>query len=139
MERMLFTVLMDMNRHSLPVSRLAIVDTGRRRRWSVEAKTRIVEESLAGSRQASTTARRYGIPNSRLFKWRKAYREGRLGAPWPSSGFVPALVVPDVPAAASSGADGRMEIVAQGGRRVIVGAGVDAAALTRVLAVLEAR
>jgi hypothetical protein len=35
---------------SCPISRLEIVDTGRRRRWSDGAKVRIVEESLSGPR-----------------------------------------------------------------------------------------
>ncbi|HET8728346.1 MAG TPA: transposase [Alphaproteobacteria bacterium] len=130
---------MDIDRDSGQLYRLEVVETGRRRRWTPEEKIRIVEESLAGDRQASSTARRYGIANSLLFKWRKAYRAGQLGASWPTPGFVPALVMPDAPAPVSSGAGGRMEIVIEGGRRVIVGADVDAAALARVLAVLERR
>ena len=124
---MLFTVSMDMDRDSFAVSRLEVINTGRRRRWSVGEKRRIVEESLSGDRQASATARQHDIANSLLFKWRKAYREGRLddgGA----TGFVPALFVPadgDVPSSADGG---RMEIVVAGGRRVIVGADVDAPA-----------
>ena len=62
-------------------------------------------------------------------------------------GFVPAVIVPEPPTAvtpntglgcAKSG-DDRMEIVLSRGRRVIVGVGVDAAALARVLDVLERR
>jgi len=129
---------MDMHRDSVLVSRLEVVDTGRRRRWTPEEKIRIVEESLSGHRQASRTARRYGIPNSLMFKWRKAFREGRLeGAP-ADDGFVRALIVADDGARAQAGGGG-MEIVAHGGRRVIVGADVDAAALARVLGVLEGR
>ena len=61
------------------INRLEIVDTGRRRRWSVAEKLRIVEESFSGPRLASATARRHGISNQLLFAWRKAYREGQLG------------------------------------------------------------
>lgn len=81
---------MDSLTDSRPISRLEIVDTGRRRRWSAEAKVRIVEESLSAPRQVSATARRHGISNQVLFSWRKAYRAGRLGAP---AGFVPAMIV----------------------------------------------
>lgn len=132
---------MDMHRDSGFVGRLEVVETGRRRRWSVVEKERIVEESFAGDRQASATARRYGISNSLLFKWRKAYREGRLGDRVSSAGFVPALVVgSDLETEGGpSAAGGRMEIVLAPGRRVIVGADVDAAALSRVLGVLERR
>jgi transposase len=121
------------------MSRLEVVDTGRRRRWTPEEKIRIVEESLSGHRQASRTARRYGIPNSLLFRWRKAWREGRLGPAAADGGFARALIVPEDDGLAAPSGGGRMEIVAHGGRRVIVGADVDAAALARVLVVLEGR
>jgi len=129
---------MDMDRDSFAVSRLEVINTGRRRRWSVGEKRRIVEESLIGDRQASATARRHDLPNSLLFKWRKAYREGRLddrGA----TGFVPALLVPEEGDVPSTGHGGRMEIVVPGGCRVIVDRTVDAATLARIVAVLEGR
>jgi transposase len=104
-------------------------------------KTRIVEESLRGHRQASATARRRGIPNSLLFRWRREYRLNRLGAAGADCGFVPAMVVPDLPPQAPepSSTAGRIEIVALSGRRVIVAADVDPAALARVLEVVERR
>src|SRR5512144_3283730 len=72
------------------ISRLEIVDTGRRRRWSAAEKLRIVEESFSGPRLASATARRHKISSQLLFAWRKAYREGQLGD---IPGFVPAMIV----------------------------------------------
>jgi transposase len=75
------------------VTRLEVVDTGRRRRWSEEEKLRIVEESFSAPRLASATARRHRISGQLLFAWRKAFREGRLGA-GPVCGFVPAMIVP---------------------------------------------
>src|SRR3990167_8404611 len=109
------------------VSRLEVVDTGRRRRWTEEEKLRIVMESLSGPRLGSATARRYGIARSLLLKWRRQFdvREAV------SSAFVPAVVVPEsspVPSRSS-----RMEILSANGRRIIVDAGVDVAALGRVL------
>ncbi|HIF10912.1 MAG TPA: hypothetical protein EYQ81_14465 [Sneathiellales bacterium] len=50
------------------VGRMDIVETGRRRRWRVAEKIRIVEESLAGRRRASATAQCHELPNSLLFK-----------------------------------------------------------------------
>jgi transposase len=141
----LFTVFMDMDRDSVFAGRLEVVETGRRRRWSEAEKVRIVAESLRGHRQASATARRHGIPNSLLFRWRREYRQGRLCADGSDGGFVPAMVVVDAPTKApteaptDSPAAGRMEIVALSGRRVIVGGDVDAAALARVLDVVERR
>jgi transposase len=116
------------------------VETGRRRRWSVEEKLRIVSESLSGPRLASATARRHGISTSLLFSWRRAFQAGLLVSGEANPAFVPARVVPDTwPSrlSAAGGASGRMEIVLHGGRRVVVDAGVDAAALARVVAVLE--
>ncbi|HET9068340.1 MAG TPA: hypothetical protein VFN28_06820 [Amaricoccus sp.] len=53
--------------------------------------------------------------------------------------FAPVLMAPESPTkveAASSGAD-RIEIVLGNGRRLIVGSGIDPAALARIVAVLE--
>jgi hypothetical protein len=52
------TVGMDILTDRHQVTRLEIVETGRRRRWSDAEKLRIVEESLSGPRLASATARR---------------------------------------------------------------------------------
>ena len=59
---------------------LDVVDTGRRRRFSVSEKIRIVEESLAGPNNlARSTARRHGIALTGLYLWRRQYRRGELG------------------------------------------------------------
>ena len=124
---------MDRHKDSTQVQRLEVVELGRRRRWTSEAKLRIVEESFGGWRQASATARRHGISSSLLFAWRKAYRAGTLvGAV--SSGLVPAVVVEERSAAAP--APSRIEIVTPNGHRLFVDSGVDEASLARVLAVL---
>jgi transposase len=123
--------------------RLEVVETGRRRRWSEDEKVRIVLESLAGPRLVSATARRHGISRSQLLAWRRTLRAERSGS---MPGFVPAVIVPEPPSATPQTAsrlakpgDDRIEIVLARGRRIIVGAGVDAVALSRVLDVLERR
>lgn len=125
---------MDILTDSRPISRLEIVDTGRRRRWPEEAKVRIVEESLSGPRLASATARRHGISNQLLFSWRKAYRAGRLGAP---AGFVPAKIVAEPSAKGGESGCDRIEIVSANGRRVLVDSDVEVEALLRILRGLE--
>ena len=139
---------MDIIRDRGPISRLDVVDSGRRRRFSDEAKLAIVAESYRGSKQVSATARRHGITRFQLNSWRKAHREGRLGAgSW--EGFVPALVVPDpcaplepsVPTAPVQHPPcglGRMEVVTANGRHVIVERDVDVDALLRIIRGLEA-
>jgi transposase len=94
-------------------------------------KLRIVEESFAGWRQASATARRHGISISLLFAWRKAARWSMRRR----AASCRRLVVEERPAATPP-APSRIEIVTPNGYRVLVDAGVAAAALARVLAVL---
>jgi transposase len=135
---------MDSHAHGA-FEKLEVVETGRRRRWSEDEKVRIVLESLAGPRLVSATARRHGISRSQLLAWRRALGAERSEAR-PVPGFVPAVIMPE-PATVSSKTvsscakpgDDRIEIVLGRGRRVIVGAGVDPAALSRVLDVLEQR
>lgn len=127
---------MDILTDSRHVTRLEIVDTGRRRRWTVEEKLRIIEESYSAPRLSSATARRYGISVQLLFAWRKAYREGRLGE-GAGCGFVPALIAPQQPETRAASACGRMEVVSANGRRVIVERDVDAEALVRIIRGLE--
>ena len=130
------TDLMTVHKDSFQVQRLEVVNTGRRRRWSVAEKLRIVEESFQGHRQVSATACRHDISPSLLFSWRKAFRRGRDEV----IGFAPALIVPDEEAPlGAAAAVGRMEIVTVTGQRIMVGADVDALALARVVAALEAR
>src|ERR1700681_1661617 len=113
---------MDIVTDTRHISRLEIVDTGRRRRWPDEAKVRIVEESFSGPRLSSATARRHGISNQLLFAWRKAYREGQLGD---IRGFGPAMIVAEQPEKRNEPGCGRIEIVSANGRRVIVDCDID--------------
>jgi transposase len=121
------------------VQRLDVVETGRRRRWSEDEKLRIVAESFNGPRLVSATARRHGISPSQLYTWRRAFRAERIGAEDLAPGFVPAKIIPEPRPDSGASPTGRMEIVVAKGRRIIVDAGVDAAALARVIAVLDRR
>jgi transposase len=137
------------------VSRLEVIATGSRRRWTLAEKRRIVAESYRAPRIVSATARRHGLTPSQLFTWRRLDSQGRLTADEDEPRFVPAIVADGLPATpltlgpvglpaapeaatASSGAGARgvMEIVLVGGGRVIVGKDVNGAALARVIAVL---
>lgn len=130
---------MDSHMHS-HVERLDIVETGRRRRWSDDAKLKIVLESLAGPRLVSETARRHGVSRSQLVSWRRAFQSTRAAA---SDGpaFVPAVIAPAKMGNGQeeSAAGARMEIVLLCGRRIIVDVGVDPEAIGRLVAVLDRR
>ncbi|MGY3622121.1 IS66-like element accessory protein TnpA [Bradyrhizobium sp. USDA 10063] len=128
---------------------MEIVDTGRRRRFSIEAKQRIVEESYCCGDPVSVVARRHGLFPGQLFGWRRLARQGTLAALNAKDGdygFVAALIEPEPTRSEGSRDDarceqtvGRMEIVLGSGVRLIVGVDVDTAALSRVLRVLEGR
>ena len=131
---------MDSNKFSTQVERLGVVETGRRRRWADDEKLKIVLESMQTPRAISSTARRHGISRSLLLNWRRSFCTEPDGAAGQKSGFVPAMVVADpAPSALAVPASGRMVIEIGRDRRVIVDAGVDGAALARVLAILERR
>jgi transposase len=72
-----------------------------------------------------------------LTTWRRQFRV-QDGGEEGVAGFVPAVVVPEAPSQAVP-ASSRMEIVTRNGRRIVVDAGVDMAALERVLDLLERR
>ena len=130
-----------------------------RRSWSVTQKRAIIGEIGVGEATLSDVARRHGIHTSLLFRWRRdlgaevpaaasePHRSGTPSAPRPALSFVPVVLAPPaqsapaaVPCAMKSGArePGTIEIVLAGGRTVRVGPDVDASALVRIIAALEA-
>ena len=108
-----------------------------RRRWPVAEKRRIVLESFEAGASVSVVARRHDVNANQVFAWRKLYRDGLLGG-----GLVPVRIVADGPVASAPSLPigaGRMTIELGCGARVVVDAGVDASALSRVLIALAAR
>lgn len=128
----------------------------RRRSWDEDEKRRIVDETLEPGASISIVARRHDINANLLFTWRRQIRAGEIAA-GAAPAFVPAVVtaagsaaprqapgpdhqhVTEGCTAPSSTMPGRMEIVLAGGARVIVDKEVNAAALARVVGVLERR
>jgi transposase len=55
-----------------------ITSVERRRRWSPHEKRLIVEETRQSGMSVSFVARKYGIPPSQLFYWRKLMEAGGL-------------------------------------------------------------
>jgi transposase len=76
---------------------------GRRRRWSVSEKARIVAETLVPGASVSDVARRWQVSAQQVFGWRREARAGLLALPMAEPSFVP--IVPDMAdaTAASSG------------------------------------
>jgi transposase len=130
---------MDSHKYSTQVERLEVVETGRRRRWSDDEKLRIVIESLQTPRATSSTARRHGISRSLLMTWQRSFCPEPTSPEDYRAGFAPVMIAAQAePVVAAAPVKGRMVIIVGKGR-VIVDAGVDAAALARVLQVLERR
>jgi transposase len=134
---------MDVNKSSLHVERLEIVETGRRRRWSEGEKLKIVLESLQSPGQMNATARRYGISRSQLYLWRRAFRATQAETVEPHSGFVPATIMaePQPPSAelAAPVDAGRIEIDFSNGARMRVTGAIDEATLAAALRALSER
>ena len=127
------------------VSRLEVIQTGARRRWTPGEKLRIVAESASVPRNVSATARRHGLSVGQLFVWRRLARDGKLDGDNDVPAFIPAIIAPAPNAAralkvpADRAAGMRIEIVLSEPRRLIVGSDVDLAAVAAVLALLERR
>jgi transposase len=123
----------------------------RRRRWSSAEKMRLVEETLEPGAQVSEVARRNGISASLLFTWRRQSRAVEAPAvprfaAVQIAGPVPVAEIAKPPSderlqsrPVASSRSGLIEISLGGGRRIRVDASFDAAALARVLDVLERR
>jgi transposase len=73
-----------------------ITETGRRRWFSRDDKSRIVEETLIPGAVVSDVARRHGLTPQQVFTWRRQARQLRA-AQVDEPQFVPAVV--DAPAA----------------------------------------
>jgi transposase len=129
-----------------------------RRRWTVEQKRRIVEETKASGASVSVVARRYDINADLLFKWKRAAEAEQLGGAGAAAEMgelVPIGVVgrghdggpmllarmadggAGLRAAELGARPGGIEIDLPCGTRVRVDAAVDARALGRALAAKE--
>jgi transposase len=127
---------------SEPRGRVEIqVGVGRRRRWSDDAKGRIVAESYAQGAVVSEVARRHGISPQHLFAWRKAARSGVLSLPADEASlFVPVVTEPRSAGTAAEAATRNATTISIeiGGAVVRAAAGVDLAWLRDVLRAVRA-
>lgn len=104
------------------------------RRWSYEAKRRIVEETMQPGASVSIVARRHDINSNLLFSWRKLYREGQLGEDAGDQSFIQIGVVGT--GASMPGVDrsaGLIELDLPGGVRLRIDSRIEEPVLQRVL------
>jgi transposase len=132
------------------VRRVEIInDVSGRRRWSVDDKARIVEETLAPGAVVSAIARRHGLTPQQLFGWRRgARRSAEVSDDLGSPRFVPAVVAQPKPepvrkprkprrVGRSGDATGIIEMEI-GGVTVRVGRGAEAKTVAAVIHALKA-
>jgi transposase len=74
---------MEINRRDWEPVVPAISAPETRRRHAPAFKLKVVEETLAGE-SVSIVSRRHNINANQVFKWRKLYREGKLGQASPA-------------------------------------------------------
>src|SRR5487761_2160273 len=123
---------------------MGITSAGRRRNrsWPEALKREIAAASFAPGSSVSMVARHYDVNANQVFSWRKLYRdEPPVPAVSPAPQLIPVVVTAEQDAACMrpSTIVEAIEIDLAGKYRVRVSSGVDAAALRRVLDVLERR
>ena len=64
----------------MDTSKQVLGEVRTRRRWSIEEKRRITQETLVPGASVARIAQRYALNANQLFQWRQLYREGRLGS-----------------------------------------------------------
>ncbi len=117
-----------------PVEVLTSVE--RRRRWSAEAKGRIVAESYAPGANVSDVASCHGISPQHLFQWRHTAKSERLVLPLGDDRvFAPVVLDPAAEVRTSSEAMVEVEV---SGAVVRVGAGTDLQLVAAVKRALRA-
>jgi transposase-like protein len=122
-----------------------------RRRWSVEAKRRLVAETLVPGATVHAVAQRHGVNTSQLFTWRKRFR-GDLGlapteAAAPAFAAVELVAVPGatptseeaIAAADTPTSGGVIEIELPQGARIWISGEVAPALVTAALRALMRR
>ena len=129
----------DRSRHRITVLRT-------RRDWSPSEKRRILAEMAAPGANVSSIARRHGVAQSLIYRWRKdavaaEARDARLtfvpvAIEAPALLAAPTAPLPAVPDSSPKSASA-IEVMLANGRAVRVGADIDTAALVRIVAALE--
>jgi transposase len=126
---------------AVQVRRLEVI-TGEvgRRRWSAEAKARILVEASAPGAVVSAVARRHGLRPQQVFAWRRQARRGALVLPGDGLPMFAAVVAAPEPETkpADAGAIGAEVVVELGKVRLRIGPEVTPSRLAALIAALRA-
>jgi transposase len=69
--------------------KIEVIQRCERKRWSLEQKKFIVEETYAPGTTVSYVARKHGVAPSQLFQWRKCYQLGGIAGVMSNDKVVP--------------------------------------------------
>lgn len=114
------------------LSRMEVVETGRRRRWSDEEKLRIVQEASVPGARVRAVARCHAVSPSQIYDWRKKILAPAVTACGPD--FAKVVITPDDRRGFWRG---RMEVRCNNGRTITVDREVDIAVLIQLVAALD--
>jgi transposase len=124
------------SRKSASTIRMDLIPLGeRRRRWTIEQKQTIAEQSLVPGASPTTIARLHGVSTGQLYMWRQALKAAQPDAA--SGRFARAEVAAQPPLDIAVRPPGLIEIGLPDGTTVRVDAGIDPRVLRRVLAALR--
>lgn len=118
-------------------SRVEVIRTERRRRWSLDQKRAIVAETRIPGASLAGIARKHGIGTGLLYSWRRRVLGETLG--FARVDLVGADALALTPPTTTASLSGLIEITLVEGARIRVDAGVDERALRRVLKALRGR
>ena len=98
-----------------------------RRRFSVQYKRQIVEETLSGETSVSLVARQHDINANQVFKWRREYQQGLFADKYSDQPLIPIGVTSGTTSQITKSsvreevpATGRLEITLDNGHRLNV-------------------
>ena len=111
----------------------------KRRSWTRDEKRRIVEESLREGASIAEVARRHEVNANLLFTWRRQMGVESSEQNDPMAILPVTIASEPAPAGRCPDTAGQMEIILAEGKRIIVWADVETAALSRVLKALSRR
>lgn len=134
-------IISDQHMAEPPVRRMEVfTGAGHRREWPAEVKARILAETYMPGETVSAVARRHGLRVDQLFSWRRlARRAARIEGDEEAISFAQVVVAPAAPRRRSEPRrdDGVIEVDVAAGR-VRIGRGVEAKAITAVIAAMRA-
>lgn len=117
-----------------------VLGVERRRRWTDEAKLAILGEAGMNGWTVADIARRHDVTRQHIYQWRREMRRKGLWPAGEASVFLPVELAPAQEAEAArepGGTAAEITVVLRNGRQLRCAEGIDDAALSRLVRLLE--